>query len=240
MPVKCETAVLSPAVSSPAVSSPAKLSPAKIGPAKTNAFVERIPVRISGTTVPDRSCELVGIDAGSLYLRSETQIPESSSITVSFDHVRLSGIVAGCLAAPNRSGRDEWMITVALVSCKRRLEDRFPYGEEGAIGIVESEGTTLRKCTIIDTSTFGLGLRLKSPIDMGARVYVEAGSMIIFGEIRHCRPTLEGSYVAGMLIVDVVPDTRTQNLFSVMLNILRWKLASSIRGRDIPAYPVDH
>lgn len=199
----------------------------------------RISLGISGTTVPDCSCELVGIDAGILYVRSERQIPESSPITVLFERVQLSGIVAGCQSA-HEEGDDEWLISVALGSCRRRLEERVPYGEAGAIGIVESDGTTLRPCTITETSSSGLGLRLSSPIETGARVYVEAESMIVFGEVRHCRPTLDGHHAAGILIVDVVPDFRTQNMFSLMLNNLRWKLASSIRGRNVPAYWADH
>ena len=203
-------------------------------------------MHISGTTVPDYSCELVGTDAGVLYVRSERQIPESSPIVVSFDHVKLSGIVAGCESAGCESAGcesagcelqdEQWLMSIALGSRRRRLEERVRYGEEGEIGVVESDGTTLRPCTIVDTSSFGLGLCLSSPIDIGARVYVEAGSMIVFGEVRHCRSTRDGNYAAGVLIVDVVPDLRTQNRFSVMLNNLRWKLASGIRGRDVPGY----
>jgi len=225
MPVKCEMPVMNSAAR-PEMS-------VQIRPG-LNKPVARIPVHISGTTVPDSSCELVGIDAGILYVRSERQIPESAPIVVSFDHVQLSGVVAGCQPAD-----EDWVISVALASCKRRLDERVPNGENSVIGIVESDGTILRSCTITDTSTFGLGLRLSAPIDTGARVYVEAGSMIVFGEVRHCRPKSGGQFVAGVLIVDVVPDLRTQNVFSVMLNNLRWKLASSIRGRDVPAYRPD-
>jgi hypothetical protein len=178
---------------------------------------------------------LVGIDAGTLYVRSERQIPESSSIVVSFDHVQLSGVVAGC-----QPDEEEWVISVALASCKRRLDERIPSGGESVIGVVEGDRTTLRPCTIVDTSSFGLGLCLAFPIDPGARVCVETESMMVFGEVRHCHARPDGQFVAGILIIDVVPDVRTQNMFSVMLNNLRWKLASSIRGRDVPAYRADH
>jgi len=201
---------------------------------ETRKPLKRISVHISGTTVPDCACGLVGIDAGVLYVRSERQIPESSSIVVSFDRVQLSGVVAGCQPAEG-----EWVISIALASCKRRLDERIPNGEESVIGVVEGDRTTLRPCTIVDTSSFGLGLRLSFPIDPGARVCVETESMMLFGEVRHCHPKAEGEFIAGLLIIDVVPDVRTQNMFSVMLNNLRWKLASSIRGRDVPAYRAD-
>ena len=190
-----------------------------------------IPVHISGTTVPDCVCVLAGIEAGVLYVRSERQMPEDSPIVVSFDHVQLSGVVAGC--QPDGAG---WMIPVALSSCKRRLEERIPYGEEGTIGVVDGGVTAPRRCTIIDTSSFGMGLRLAFPVDTGSRVCIETNSTMVFGEIRYCHQRPEGEFVAGVLIVDVVPDARTQNQFSVMLNNLRWKLASSIRGREIPVY----
>lgn len=192
---------------------------------------KRIPVHISGTTIPDCACQLVGVDSGTLYLRSERQIEESSPIKVSFDHVQLSGVVAGCEVAERG-----WAISVALASCKRRLEARVPGGEIDAVGIVENNGTTVRSCTVVDQSPSGLGLRLNRTIETGSRVCVETQSMMIFGEVRYCRPTLDGRFVAGIMIVEVVPDVNSQNPFSVMLNNLRWKLASSIRGKDVPAY----
>ena len=91
----------------------------------------------------------------------------------------------------------------------------------------------------MNASYSGLGLQVSQPIQLGSRVYVETESMMVFGEVRHCHPRAEGEFIAGLLIIDVVPDVRTQNMFSVMLNNLRWKLASSIRGRDVPAYRAD-
>jgi hypothetical protein len=193
-----------------------------------------IPVHISGATIPDCFCSLVGIETGILYVHSDRQMSESSSIVVSFDHVQLSGVVAGC-----QPDEEAWMISIALSSCRRRLEERIPHGEESAVGVVEKGQTTMRQCTIIDTSSFGMGLRLAFPIDTGSRVCIETNTSMVFGEIRYCHSRPDGLFTAGVLIVDVVPDLRTQNQFSVMLNNLRWKLASSIRGRDVPAYRAD-
>jgi len=202
---------------------------------ESREIAKRFSVHISGMTVPDCDCELAGIDAGVLHVRSDRQIPESSSIVVSFEHVQLSGVVAEC-----RPAERDWMISVALASCRRRLDDRIVTGQQGVISIVQGDGGAPRPCKIVDASSFGLGLRLSFPIATGARVCVEAESTMVFGEIRHCRPVpdsgTDGEFAAGVLIVDVAPDLRTQNRFSVMLNNLRWKLASSIRGRNIPAY----
>jgi hypothetical protein len=206
-----------------------------IPPAPVRRASKPIPVHISGTTVPDCFCGLEGIAAGTLYVRSDRQIPEASAVVVSFDHVQLSGVIAACTPADNG-----WMISVALASCRRRLDERIADGQETIIGIVGTEGTSLHQCTIIDTSSFGLGLRLSFPIPTGARVCVETDAAMVFGEIRYCQQKSDGQFVAGVLVVDVAPDVRTQNQFSVMLNNLRWKLASSIRGRDVPAYRADH
>jgi hypothetical protein len=189
-----------------------------------------IPVNITGNTVPDCSCTLVGIDSGTLFLRSETQIPESSPVSVSFDHIQLSGIVAAC-----NSEEGSWIISVDLSSCRRRLDERIPAGEKSVLGVIEGDSTTTHPCTVTDTSAFGLGIRLSSPLEAGARVCVETASKMVFGEVRHCEPKIDGQYIAGILIVDVVPDLRTQTRLSIILNNLRWKLASSIRGRDFPA-----
>ncbi|HEY4085319.1 MAG TPA: hypothetical protein VGM43_05245 [Bryobacteraceae bacterium] len=188
---------------------------------------KRVPVHISGADVPDFPCELVGVEAGTLFIRAERQIPESSGVKVNLNQVTLPGVVAECQPDGN-----EWTLSIALSSRKRRLEERIPGGQEAAIGVVENGRAKLRTCTIVDTSAFGVGLRLGFPLNPGARVCVETGMMMIFGEIRHCNPKLNGDHIAGMLIVDVVPDVSRQSPFSIMLNNLRWKLASSIRGRD--------
>ncbi len=193
-----------------------------------------VPLQISGTDVPDCTCQLVGVDAGFLYVRSDRQIPEASAIVVSFDHVQLSGVVAGCQPA-----MQEWLISIALASSKRRLDDRIPNGQDGIIGIIGHDGVVLRACRVLDTSAFGMGLLLGFSIDPGSRVCVEAGSTMVFGEVRHCNQKLDGQYIAGLLVVDVVQDARDESKFSAILKSLRWKLASSIRGKDVPAYRPD-
>src|SRR5438045_444955 len=93
---------------------------------------QRIPVHISGQDVPDSPCELVGIDAGMIFVRSERQMAESSPVAVSLDQMQLSGVVAGCQPAEN-----DWVISIALWSSKRRLSERIPNGVEASIGVVE-------------------------------------------------------------------------------------------------------
>lgn len=195
---------------------------------------QRIPVHISGQDVADTPCELVGIDAGILYVRSERQIAESTSILVALDQVQLSGAVAACQPHEN-----DWVISIALSSCKRRLAERIPHGQESVVAVIECGRADLRPCTIIDASPYGVGLRLSFPLAVGTRVCVETDANMIFGEVRHCHPKYDGKFIAGILIIDVVPDVRTESPFAVALNNLRWKLARSIRGKDVPAYRAD-
>lgn len=173
----------------------------------------------------------MGIDAGTVFVRSDRQIRESTPVVVSFDHIRLSGVVAAC-----QPDGEEWLISIGLGACRRRLEARVPVGERSVIGIVEREGTRVVHGTVIDQSASGLGILVDRPLATGARVCVETESSMVFGEVRYCRPGADGHFVAGVLIVQVAPDLGSQNAFSVMLNNLRWKLASSIRGQEVPAY----
>lgn len=193
--------------------------------------VGRIPVTISGPDVPDTAGYLVGVDAGTLYARSERQIAQASPIVISLDRVTLSGMVM-----ESRPAEDEWIISIALPAGKRRLEERIPYGREGKIGIVENGKTDLRPCMILDASPHGLGIQLDFPVEIGAKICVEMESSVIFGEIRHSRVGSDGGYIAGILIVDVETDVKNQSAFTVMLNQLRWKIAAAIRGREAPVY----
>ena len=201
------------------------------GVRKSRSAPRHIALAIAGTDVPDCACKLIGIDTGTLYVRSERQIAEASAITISFDHVHLSGVVAEC-----RADSADWLVSVALASCRRRLEQRIETGLRSVIGVVGPEGTTVCPGTVVDMSSSGLGLRLMQPIEAGTRVCVETESAVVFGEVRHCRATGDGQFMAGVMIVEVVPDLHSQNGFSVMLNNLRWKLAASIRGRDPAPY----
>jgi len=186
------------------------------------------PVRISGRTVPDGDCQLVGIDAGVLYLRSDRRIADSSAVTVSFDHTQLSGYVTGC-----QRTEDAWVISIALASGRRR-EERVPTGEQFTVGIVGNRGTTSCQCTVIDRSPSGLGLRFPRPIAPGTRVYVEMETVMALGEVRHCRPTEDGEFIAGVAIAEFLPDVRGRSKFTEILDKLRWKLGSGIRGRNLP------
>lgn len=187
----------------------------------------RRPVRIAGKAVPDSECELVGIDAGVLFLHSERRIADTSAVTISFDRTQLSGYVSGC--QPVETG---WAVSISLVS-GRRKEVRIPTGEHLAVGVVSSSGTKRYHCTVVDRSASGLGLRFARHIAPGTRIYVEIESSMVMGEIRYCNPVDDGHYLAGMAVVECVQDMRERNVFSEIAHKLRWKLSAGIRGQGL-------
>jgi hypothetical protein len=184
----------------------------------------RRPVRISGKSVPDGECELIGIGDRVLYLRSERRIANTSAVNVTFDRTQLSGYVSGCV--PVEGG---WDVSISLVSGRRR-EVRIPTGEYLSVGIVGPNGTKRYHCTVVDRSASGLGLRFAKYVAPGTRIYVEIESTMVLGEIRHCTPTGDGHFMAGLVVVECVPDARDINAFSEIVHKLRWKISSGLRG----------
>jgi hypothetical protein len=189
----------------------------------------RRPVRISGRTVPDGDCELVGIDAGAFYVRSERRIAESSPVTVSFEQTELDGYVTGCQPVEH-----EWVISIALASGRRR-EARIPTGEQFTVGIVNNNGTTQCLGTVTDRSPSGMGLRFSRPVAPGTRIYVEMESVMALGEVRHCHATTDGQFIAGISIAEFLPDARGRNKFTEIFDKVVCRLSAGIRGKSVPA-----
>lgn len=184
----------------------------------------RRPVRISGKAVPDSECELVGIGDGVLYLKSERRIADTSAVNVTFERTQLSGYVSSCV--PVESG---WDVSISLLSGRRR-EVRIPTGEYLPVGIVSRNGTKRYHGTVVDRSASGLGLRFAKHVASGTRIYVEFEGSMLMGEVRHCTQTEEGHFLAGVAVLECVPDAREINAFSEIVHKLRWKISSGLRG----------
>ena len=176
--------------------------------------------------MPDSSGEIVGMDAGLLFLRSDRRIPESSSIEISFPQVKISGVVENC-----RRVEADWVISVAMTPGRRRLE-RMPVGEDTTLAVIENGAATLRRARIVDASGSGMGIRVPRPLTVGLRVCVETQATLVFGEVRYCRHEQKNSFAAGISILEVVPDVRTQSSFSLMLANLRRKVGSRLGVRQ--------
>jgi hypothetical protein len=193
-----------------------------------NAALRR-PLRISGKTVPDGDCELVGIDAGVFYVRLERRIAELSPVTVSFEQTELAGYVTGCQPTEH-----EWVISIALASGRRR-EARIPTGEQFTVGIVSNNGTIQCQGTVTDRSSSGMGLRFSRPVAPGTRIYVEMESVMALGEVRHCHATTDGQFIAGVAIAEFLPDARGRNKFTEIFDKVVCKLTAGLRGKGVPA-----
>lgn len=181
-------------------------------------------VHLSGPNVPDYLCQLVGLDAGTLRVRSERRIADASPMTVSFDHIQLAGVVTGCHAMGN-----DWGVSIALTVTRRR-EARLAASGRVTVGIVGDAGTTSWPATVTNVSPSGLGLRVPEPVRLASRIYVETETEMIMGEVRHCRPAGDGQFIVGVLIVEVVPDLRTQGRLATFWERVKWRFASRMHG----------
>jgi hypothetical protein len=167
---------------------------------------------------------LVGIGDGVLYLRSERRVADTSAVDVSFERTQLSGYISSCV--PVEGG---WDVSISLLS-GRRKEVRIPAGELLSVGIVGANGTKRYHCTVVDRSASGLGVRFAKYVAPGTRIYVEFEASMVLGEIRHCARTQDGHFMAGLAILECVPDAREMNVISEIVHKLRWKISSGLRG----------
>jgi hypothetical protein len=125
-----------------------------------------------------------------------------------------------------------WDVSISLLA-SRRKEVRIPTGEFLSVGIVGRNGTKRYHCTVVDRSASGLGLRFAKHVAPGTRIYVEIEGMMVLGEIRHCSPTGDGHFLAGLAVAECLPDARDINAFSGIVHKLRWKISSGLRGTAV-------
>ena len=97
------------------------------------------------------------------------------------------------------------------------------------MGVVSNSGTKRLHCTVVDRSESGLGLRFQRHVAPGTRIYVEIEAVMVLGEIRHCNPADDGTFIAGMIVVECLPDVRERNAFTEIVHKLRWKLSAGFR-----------
>jgi len=85
---------------------------------------------------------------------------------------------------------------------EKRREARYPTNDPAEVEVVNG-GTARVPATVLDVSKSGLRLKLESSINKGAEVKITLQrNVIIFGQIRYCRP-LDGSFDVGVLIQDM-------------------------------------
>lgn len=149
------------------------------------------------------SCGLLGIAGGEIQLISELPVPESFSGVVQFDRVAVAGYVLYC-----RSRGDCYRVCFHIVG-HERSEPRFPLTNPCTATILDDE---YRKISgrLKDFSQSGLGMVLVDSCPIGAMMYVETDSLLIVGEVRHCREEDDSSkYVVGLATTEIHTDANT-------------------------------
>ena len=98
----------------------------------------------------------------------------------------------------------------AALFIEKRREARYPTHDSAEVEFVK-EGTERSSATVLDVSRSGLRLKLEFSVDRGSEVKVILQSnVVIFGQIRFCRP-FEGGFEVGVLIQEMSQDSIQSN-----------------------------
>jgi hypothetical protein len=104
---------------------------------------------------------------------------------------------------------------------ERRKEPRLAPAESIQVTVLGGEHAPMTG-TVIDQSRQGLSLRLPGPVAPDAAIQVEAGDIILLGEVRYCQPA-EGGYRVGLTI---------RHRLSNLERLRAW--SRQLRGEDTP------
>lgn len=177
-----------------------------------------IAVRISGARIPDLTGELIDIREGVLRIRCDRRLPDGALARISLDQIQICGTVLGCIPMGG-----DWGVSVAL-SFSRRREARIPCSGKVTAGVMSAHGAKSYEASLVDVSPSGLSLRLPVPVRIAARIYVETETEMLIGEVRHCRPTDGGDFIAGVTLIEVVKDAHIQGRFASLWGNMRRRL----------------
>jgi hypothetical protein len=166
-----------------------------------------------------------------LRIRCERRLPAGAAARISLDQIQISGTVLGC-----NPMEDDWGVSVAL-SFSRRREARIPCGGRVTAGVMGMRGTRAYEASLVDVSPSGVSVRLPVPVKVATRIYVETESEMLLGEVRHCRPAGGGEFVAGVMLIEVVKDSRAEGQFAALWGRMRRRLGFDNRLRKTSGKP---
>ena len=87
---------------------------------------------------------------------------------------------------------------------ERRAESRFESSNTPAeLSIIEGPSVTTIPSTVVDISRSGLKVVADRRIGTGQQVRIKMEKLIVFGDVRHCRPVATG-FESGIKISDVI------------------------------------
>jgi hypothetical protein len=114
--------------------------------------------------------------------------------------------LAGCLSCRSKITQAV-EFSHALAQLQREVADmrderRIPTDDPATLQVLGAGSPDHRDVRIRDVSKGGMYIRTAKPIDKGAHVKVQRGSMISVGEVRYCIPVGE-MFHAGILLREV-------------------------------------
>jgi hypothetical protein len=145
-----------------------------------------------------------------------------------FDHVAIPGTVLA-----SRKNEDFYRTCVEVTPSDHvRRDPRFPLDEPCFISVLGNGDETRIKGLLTDFSKSGLGLHSKGYVEIGTMVYVETRSLLIAGEVRHCRPRQNGTFTVGLETTDIFSDFRERRSLPIFYRFRRC-LAELILGHPV-------
>ncbi len=90
---------------------------------------------------------------------------------------------------------------------ERRSEPRFPVVRDVTLRVWMPPDFEIVAAQVRDISRSGVGVVTQTHIPPGSSIEFRVGDFQVFAEVRHCRAGLNGGFVAGAKIIDVIlPD----------------------------------
>ena len=173
-------------------------------------------------------CSLRGIANGQIHLLAPNRVPDATKVMLKFDHVAIPGKVLS-----SRQDQDSFSTCVETIPSDHvRRAPRFPIDESCLVSVLDCGDGTRIKGWLTDFSKSGLGLHAGSYVEIGTRIYVETRSLLIAGEVRHCRPRSNGTFTVGVETTDIFSDFRERHSLPLIYRFRRY-LAELILGHPL-------
>lgn len=147
------------------------------------------------------ACVLRDIGHGRVHLYAGEMIMPETRVVVAFEQFTMNGEVKYCTS---RGNLYTVSVDVTTTPASQRREPRFPVDIPGKVILMSDSGTMAFRGVITDFSRSGLGLTVPVAVEVGSIACIETATMLVVGEVRHCRTEGEGRFVAGLAMSDVL------------------------------------
>lgn len=201
-----------------------------LGIESTRIFGPEVVLHMTGTNSPRLSCALLGIERGKMHIRANDWIEPASPVSAVIGCITVSGEVVYC------TRKETWYRTCIALNSEHegRREPRLPVHLPGDVIALSGDGGEQSvPGVVLDVSLSGMRLRVPRRVDNGTMIFVEMGSTLVVGEVRHCVAGKNGHFEAGVEITDVLSDIKSRPDSRGTLRRIRRKLAEVILGEPI-------